>query len=99
MESEKCKLCTFDFKPGTLVDGKCLQCTKKYGDVSSIKEWKEGQDPQAKEENKATEERIGKIVDRKLKEIGILSDCDCGKSFFKRSPSHKSCGNCPKETN
>ena len=94
MSSENKRVKTIEWYKAQAKELADIRCIKKYGDVSSIKEWKEGQDPQAKEENKATEERIEKIVDRKLKEIGILSDCDCGKSFFKRSPSHKSCGNC-----
>lgn len=96
MNSEQCKLCTFDFKPGTLVDGKCGPCAEKYPDVDSMKEWKDKQDPERKENERAFEAKVQKVLDRKLKEIGILTDCECGKSFFKRSPSHKHCGNCPK---
>ena len=94
MNSEKCKICTFDFKPGTLVDGKCGPCLKKYPNVDSMKEWKEQKNPELKETERVFEEKVQKVVDRKLKEIGILTDCECGKSFFKRSPSHKQCGNC-----
>lgn len=98
MNSEKCKMCTFDFKPGTLVDGKCGPCTERYPNVDSMQEWKEGQNPERKEDERVFDEKVQKVLNRKLKEIGILADCPCGKSFFKRSPSHKSCGNCPKET-
>jgi len=97
MQSEKCKMCGFDYKPGTTVDGKCTECTRKYPGADSMKEWKEQQNPMLKEADRVAEERVAKIVDRKLKELGILTDCDCGKSYFRKSPAQKTCGNCPKE--
>lgn len=97
MESEKCVICEFDFKAGTMTDGKCTECAKKFPDSNSMKEVMEKKNPQLKKNEEAMEKRIAKAVERKLNEIGILSECECGKSFFKRSPSHKHCGNC-KET-
>ena len=97
MVSERCKMCTFDFKPGTLVDGKCGPCTERYPNVDSMKEWKDRKNPEAKEEERVINDRVAKIVERKLKEFGILADCSCGKSYFRKSPAQKSCGKCPKE--
>ena len=97
MNSEQCKICMFDFKPGTLVDGKCTECVKRYPGVNSMKEWKEKQNPEAAEAEKQINDRVVKIVERKLKEFGILTDCDCGKSYFRKSPAQKTCGNCPKK--
>lgn len=97
MNSETCKICSFDFKPGTLLDGKCTECVKKFPDVDSMKEYREQQNPERKENERIMEERIAKLIDRKLKEVGILVECDCGKSFFRRSPSHKHCGNCKEQ--
>jgi len=98
MNSEICKICMGGHKPGTLVDGKCGPCAKKYPGVDSMKEWKEKKNPEAKEEERVINDKIDKIVERKLKEFGILADCPCGKSYFRKSPAQKSCGNCPKET-
>lgn len=97
MQHEKCKMCGFDFKPGTTEDGKCTVCIKKYPGVDSMKEWTEKQNPELKENDRIMEERVAAIVERKLKEVGVLIDCKCGKSFFKKSPAQKVCGNCPKK--
>ena len=97
MESEKCVICEFDFKAGTMTDGKCTECAKKFPDSNSMKEVIEKNNPQLKKNEEDMERRIAKSVERKLKEVGILSECECGKSFFRKSPAQKSCGSC-KET-
>jgi hypothetical protein len=97
MNHEKCKICGFDFKPGTTVEGKCTECVKKFPGVDSMEEWREKHNPELKKNDKIMEERVAKIVERKLKEKGVLVDCECGKSFFKKSPAQKKCGNCPKK--
>jgi len=92
MKSEKCNLCGFDFKPGTLVDGKCGPCVEKYPGVNSMKEWREKQNPQAKENEMKINQRVEEIVTRKLTEMGLLVDCACGRAFYKKSPAQRFCG-------
>ena len=92
MLSEKCIMCCFDFKPGTLVEGKCELCVVKYPGVTSMKEWREKQNPEAKETEKKINKRVEEIVTRTLTEMGLLVDCPCGKAFYRKSPAQRYCG-------
>jgi len=94
MEQEKCCMCEFMFKPGTLVDGKCGPCAEKFPDVHSMKEWRDKQDPLAKKNDAEVTRRVEELLTRKLTELGVLADCACGKAFYKRSPAQKRCLSC-----
>lgn len=88
-----CILCKAEFKEGTLDDNhKCGQCEKLWPGITCKEDLKK--DPE-KEKN---EGRLKNVIAKQIEEVlvshGILNKCDCGGSFFKRSPAQKKCSAC-----
>ena len=94
MDKERCEFCKADFRPGILKKGKCVECEKAYPGAESMKEWKDKQNPALKENEAAMRKSVTKILHETLEELGILSCCECGEVYYKRSPAQKSCGRC-----
>lgn len=94
MKTERCDFCKADFRIDAIKNNKCAECEKDYPGVATMKEWKEQQQPEFKANELALKGTVTKIVNNILEELGILSECDCGKLYFKRSPAKKTCGNC-----
>lgn len=94
MDRERCEFCKADFRPGIIKHGKCPECEKDFPGVDSMKEWKDKQNPALKENEAALRKSVVRILHETLGELGILSCCECGETFYKRSPAQKKCGRC-----
>ena len=97
----KCVYCLADFKSEANLNehGKCEMCEKLHPGVKNKDELKKN--PEEKENEGRFKNIVTKQINEMLSEYGILSKCDCGEFFYKRSPAQKRCGKdtCTKETN
>ncbi len=93
LEENICRVCKAEFRSGHLdEDKKCVQCEKLWPGVKNKSELKrdEGEIVKANELKITMQEEIAIA----LAELGITHKCDCGESFYKRSPAQKNCGKC-----
>lgn len=93
MESVQCKVCGMDFRESSLSDGKCELCITMYPNCNSREEAC-GILPDEDIDMDAT---IKEVIDNRLLELGLVSECECGSLFYKRSPAHKRCKDCQKD--
>lgn len=97
-QGTRCVICQADFRPGTLVEGKCTVCTGLYPDATCLDDIK---DPNKERAHLMNEPVIREIIYEILEEAGLKRKrCeDCKKLFFPRSPASKFCDSCrPKTT-
>lgn len=88
-----CILCKAEFKEGALnEDKKCEMCEKLWPGITSKEDLKKDPDEEKNEGRLRTV--IEKTVEDILVKHGILHKCECGKSFYKRSPAQKICSDC-----
>lgn len=95
---DDCAICGEKFQVAKMKDGKCDGCNTRFPGVANREDLKKQRDESSNKYNEGSfDSRVEKKVKDILSELGILSDCTCGKKFFKRSPAQKNCG-CKKET-
>ena len=95
-DSVKCNICGADFRPEAMKDGKCEQCNKLFPNANSLKEIRDKKNPDKVNEGNLHRVVIEKVYDI-LDNLGILSECSCGKKYYKKSPAQKKCGECPEK--
>lgn len=90
-----CKICGFGFREETMKDGKCDLCAKLYPKANSLQEAKESKNPKA---DKLNEGHMHKVIVEKIYDVlvneGILTECECGKKYYRTSPAQKHCKSC-----
>ena len=93
IEENICVMCKAEFIEGSLdEDMKCEMCIKLWPGVKNKSELKrdEGEIVKANELKITMQEEIANA----LAELGITHKCECGESFYRRSPAMKNCGKC-----
>lgn len=91
-----CKMCKAEFREGALNDkGKCTMCEKLWPGVANKDELKKPDD------EKENEGRLKNVVNKQIEEAllgyGLLTKCECGAYFYRRSPAQKTCTKCKDE--
>lgn len=94
-ETGVCCICEGEFYKVKMREGKCDLCARLYPGAKSMDEVKEQQKTQQEQANKDSfDNRVERKIWDVLEQLGVLSNCDCGNKFFKKSPAQKSCGKC-----
>jgi Zn finger protein HypA/HybF involved in hydrogenase expression len=95
MRTGTCVVCEGEFLAEKMVGEKCDSCHVRFPRIKNKKELEERREAEDNAFNAGSfESRVKALVEGKLQDYGILIKCECGNSFYKKSPAQKKCGKC-----